>query len=378
MFGNLAPAIAILTSSPASASSPSSGQLMYRTPSGSVDSQSSKPDWQQGLKNQKAEISSRLNRPKPTPMDPGQTAKCHERHFVVHNYHDRCNEEVFLKKSNANQHSTSNARGGVVTPFPLILHNMLERIVGVGLGHVISWNPHGRAFAVHDTKAFITNVMPRFFRQSKMSSFQRQLNLYGFARLTRSGPDKGSYYHEYFLRGRPDLCAMLHRTRVKGTGVRTCGNPESEPDFSVMIPVPFVKTGEIEVIEKRLKLLPKEGSKAKKPPSRKSLTGDFSRSLHSAPSLRALPYEVQTSPLSRPLALTNMLNSSINTMQYNDLAINPYLHSPGQETWVHTDFCVCDDRNFSQQDSMDHSVSVDSDDEIDDVEFGMLLQEVLD
>jgi hypothetical protein len=145
-----------------------------------------------------------------------------------------------------------------------------------------------------------------------------------------------------------------------------------------MIPLPFVKTGEIEVIEKRLKLLPKEGSKAKKPPSRKSLTGDFSRSLHSAPSLRALPYEVQTSPLSRPLALTNMLNSSINTMQYNDLAINPYLHSPGQETWVHTDFCVCDDRNFSQQDSMDHSVSVDSDDEMDDVEFGMLLQEVLD
>ena len=30
----------------------------------------------------------------------------------------------------------------------------------------------------------------RFFRQSKMTSFQRQLNLYGFSRLT-AGTDRG-------------------------------------------------------------------------------------------------------------------------------------------------------------------------------------------
>jgi HSF-type DNA-binding len=72
-----------------------------------------------------------------------------------------------------------------------------------------------------------------WFRQKKFHSFQRQLNIYGFARLSTGkiihefirgwtchvvsfgsnaacsfpddhlcvGPDKGSYYHEMFLRG---------------------------------------------------------------------------------------------------------------------------------------------------------------------------------
>jgi HSF-type DNA-binding len=57
----------------------------------------------------------------------------------------------------------------------------------------------------------------RFFNQSKYTSFQRQLNLYGFHRVS-SGPDKNSYYHPLLLRGRPDLCRLLLRTRVKGSG----------------------------------------------------------------------------------------------------------------------------------------------------------------
>lgn len=48
-----------------------------------------------------------------------------------------------------------------------------------------------------------------------MTSFQRQLNLYGFKRVT-SGPDKGSFFHELFLKERPDLCSIMFRQRIKG------------------------------------------------------------------------------------------------------------------------------------------------------------------
>jgi hypothetical protein len=72
--------------------------------------------------------------------------------------------------------------------------------------------------------------MPKYFRQSKLTSFQRQVNLYGFRRLT-AGQDRGAYYHELFLRGRPDLHKKLVRIRVKGTGFKSASSPATEPNF---------------------------------------------------------------------------------------------------------------------------------------------------
>ena len=74
----------------------------------------------------------------------------------------------------------------------------------------------------------------RYFNQTKLTSFQRQLNLYGFVRLTR-GPDANGYYHEHFLRGRPFLTKHLVRTRVKGTKIKGASSPEQEPDFYKMV-----------------------------------------------------------------------------------------------------------------------------------------------
>ena len=75
--------------------------------------------------------------------------------------------------------------------------------------------------------------MPKYFRQSKLTSFQRQLNLYGFSRLT-SGKDRGGYYHEMFLRHKLFLCQSMTRIRIKGTGIKGKASPETEPDFYSM------------------------------------------------------------------------------------------------------------------------------------------------
>ena len=55
--------------------------------------------------------------------------------------------------------------------------------------------PSGRAFCIHRPRRFISDIMPRYFSTTRMSSFQRQLNLYGFRRITE-GRDKGGYFHE--------------------------------------------------------------------------------------------------------------------------------------------------------------------------------------
>ena len=70
----------------------------------------------------------------------------------------------------------------------------------------------------------------RYFNQSKFASFQRQLNLYGFSRLT-SGKDKGAYFHSCFVRGQVGLCRGMVRQKIKGTKVRRTLTADQEPDF---------------------------------------------------------------------------------------------------------------------------------------------------
>jgi len=155
-------------------------------------------------------------------------------HCVQHNYHDHSAdvEGMYQQKPAA-------SKGGVSVPFPMKLHDLLEHIQSdePELASIVSWQPHGRCFLVHKPKDFADHVLPRFFQQKKYASFQRQLNLYGFSRITRQGPDRGSYYHEYFLRGKKFLCRGINRMKVKGTGARMASNPDAEPDFYSMAPI---------------------------------------------------------------------------------------------------------------------------------------------
>jgi hypothetical protein len=74
-------------------------------------------------------------------------------------------------------------RGGVTEPFPEKLHRMLKEVEAANETDILSFFPHGRAFAVHNPTRFVAEVMPKYFRQSRLSSFQRQLNLCKFFQL---------------------------------------------------------------------------------------------------------------------------------------------------------------------------------------------------
>ncbi|KAL3940909.1 MAG: hypothetical protein SGARI_000795 [Bacillariaceae sp.] len=91
---------------------------------------------------------------------------------------------------------------------------MLAEAASNGKEGIVSWLPEGGAFKVHQVPLFVTDILPLYFKQTKYKSFQRQLNLWGFERLT-SGPDKGAYYHTHFLRDDPELCKNLTRQRAK-------------------------------------------------------------------------------------------------------------------------------------------------------------------
>jgi len=107
-------------------------------------------------------------------------------------------------------------RKGRTGTFPQKLHQMLTDLERQeGGANIASFLPHGRAFAIHKPRDFVKHVMPKYFRMSRFSSFQRQLNLYDFQRIT-DGSDKGAYFHQLFIANRPILSTMMKRNKIKG------------------------------------------------------------------------------------------------------------------------------------------------------------------
>lgn len=160
------------------------------------------------------------------------------------------------------------ARGGVATPFPWKLHEMLEDAAKEGNESIVSWQSHGYSFLVHKPKLFVEKIMPTYFNQSKFASFQRQLNLYGFQRLT-AGRDKGAYYHSCFVRHQVSLCRGMVRQKIKGTKVRRTSTAEGEPDFYTMTNVntyaPSSALPSAENTPREAKPAKRRSSKTKKP-----------------------------------------------------------------------------------------------------------------
>lgn len=144
--------------------------------------------------------------------------------------------------------SLPKARGGVILPFPIKLHQMLAEAEKEGNTDVVSFYSHGRAFAIHDMRRFVDEIMPKYFKQSKWNSFARQLNLYGFTRMQQGQESIRAYYHELFLRGRPNLVTYMRRVGVPQGEDRRKFKPKSnipDPDFETF-PSCYARSTKIE------------------------------------------------------------------------------------------------------------------------------------
>lgn len=105
---------------------------------------------------------------------------------------------------------------GVPQQFPRRLYNMLEHETTEaetnGKEPILAWSKTGKAFGISDVAMFANQVLPKHFKTSKFSSFQRNLNLYGFSKVRR-GPDVDMYSHPCFIRGQPDLLGELTKSK---------------------------------------------------------------------------------------------------------------------------------------------------------------------
>jgi len=116
-------------------------------------------------------------------------------------------------------------------PFVWKLYEMLEDVEVRGQEDIVSWIDEGRGFKVHNMQKFVDDIIPRYFRQSKYKSFQRQLYFYDFHRVA-SGPDVGAYKHPKFVKGVKTLCLsmMPKKTSRRRSSAKSKDLEDTEPE----------------------------------------------------------------------------------------------------------------------------------------------------
>ena len=107
---------------------------------------------------------------------------------------------------------------------------MLEDMAKSNSQDVVSWQPHGKAFRVHQPEVFARTIMGRYFNQTQYKSFQRQLHIYGFRRI-KKGKDMGGYYHSLFSRNKISMSLRMTREKIKGAVAKDHGHEIEAPDF---------------------------------------------------------------------------------------------------------------------------------------------------
>jgi HSF-type DNA-binding len=91
----------------------------------------------------------------------------HVKHYVEHDYHDHKYDPVEVPIPNlaltedGGFSKRSGHKGGVSTPFPDKLHELLETVDQQGDSDICGWQPHGRCFIIHKPKEFVSKIMPQ-------------------------------------------------------------------------------------------------------------------------------------------------------------------------------------------------------------------------
>ena len=104
--------------------------------------------------------------------------------------------------------------------------NALYRIMTEEHKGIICWSHGGKAFQIRDVAKLERLILPKYFKHNKLSSFQRQLNYFGFRKWTKTQADVCTFSHPYFLKGQESNLKLI----TKKSALPTMENLENLPE----------------------------------------------------------------------------------------------------------------------------------------------------
>ncbi|KAI0345230.1 hypothetical protein BDW22DRAFT_1354137 [Trametopsis cervina] len=118
----------------------------------------------------------------------------------------------------------SKAAQKVVPPF---LQKLYEIVNDAKNDELIRWSENGDSFYVLNHERFAREVLGRWFKHQKFTSFVRQLNMYGFHKIphlqqgvlkSETDTEPWHFEHPHFHRGQPDLLCLIQRKKQPAHG----------------------------------------------------------------------------------------------------------------------------------------------------------------
>ena len=104
------------------------------------------------------------------------------------------------------------------TETPAFLFKLWKVLEVAEYSQYISWSKNGHSFIIFDQNLFSQFVLPNFFKHSHFTSFVRQLNMYGFRKLTNMtftsltpGQEAMEFHHPKFIQGHAELLGFVKR-----------------------------------------------------------------------------------------------------------------------------------------------------------------------
>ncbi|KAL4264875.1 HSF family protein [Pleurotus pulmonarius] len=109
---------------------------------------------------------------------------------------------------------------------PAFLQKLYEIITDKSNADLIRWSDRGDILMVVDHERFANELLGRWFKHQNFNSFVRQLNMYGFRKVSHLqqgtlqspiDPKIWSFEHPCFRRGQPDLLCLIQRRKHGAT-----------------------------------------------------------------------------------------------------------------------------------------------------------------
>ncbi|XP_074605492.1 uncharacterized protein LOC141858598 [Brevipalpus obovatus] len=124
----------------------------------------------------------------------------------------------FSVDSPSSENSFSMSKTFASSNVPAFLTKLWKLVSDPKYDHLIHWSENGKSFIIKNQAQFAKDLLPLYFKHNNMASFIRQLNMYGFRKITsiensglRADRDEIEFYHHHFVKNQEDLLELIKR-----------------------------------------------------------------------------------------------------------------------------------------------------------------------